>query len=193
MSYLKFDMAELGDDDALAGAPEGAEVFAKLVAAVADAWDERVVLLDFAHVAHATSSFLRESVLGFRTYCRAGRPNLYPVVANPNLKVLEEFETLLIPRGDAVVACETNAKGNVRTARVIGKLETKQRETLRAVLTMGKADAVTLSRKVDGGNTKATAWNNRLAALSAKGILRETQAGRAKVFQPVLEALIHGA
>ena len=54
--------------DALAGAPEGDQVLAKLISAVAEVWEVNVVLLDFAEVDHATSSFLRESVLNLLSY-----------------------------------------------------------------------------------------------------------------------------
>src|SRR5438045_2264084 len=88
--------------DVLAGSADGAVVLSKLIAAVSEIEDTEVVMLDFQHVQIATASFLRESVLGFRDYCRNSRPNLYPVVGNADLPVVEELEGLLRLRGDAV-------------------------------------------------------------------------------------------
>ena len=34
-----------------------------------------------------------------------------------------------------------------------------------------------------------TAWNNRLATLTAKGILMEFKSGKTKMFAPVMEAI----
>ncbi len=191
---IRIDVHELTDDheDVLAGATEGAEMLSRLISAVAEVTDVRVILLDFRHVHIATASFLRESVLGFRDYSRRSRVNLYPVLANANLRVMEELEGLLRDKGDAVVVCETTERGVVRAARVIGKLEEKQRVTLRAVLEVRRADAPTLSRRPGADLKTTTAWNNRLVSLVSKGILMETSAGRNKVYQPVLEVLTHG-
>lgn len=193
MPVQSVDILEVTDgEDTLAGATEGANALAKLISRVAEVSDTSVVLLDFRNVTIATSSFLREAVLGFRDYCRNSRPNLYPVISNANLKVREELDGLLRLKGDALVLCETNPKGNIATAVVVGKLEDKQRLTLRAVLKAGRTDAVSLSRQDRDGKLGPTAWNNRLTSLSAKGILRESQTGRVKVYEPVVEALSYG-
>src|SRR4051812_26958736 len=108
-----------GKEDILAGSADGAMVLSKLIETVAGVEATEVVVLDFRHVAIATSSFLRESVLGFRDYCRNSRPNLYPVVGNVDLKVMEELEGLLRLKGDAIVICQTIAHG-IKSARVLG-------------------------------------------------------------------------
>jgi hypothetical protein len=67
-------------------------------------------------------------------------------------------------------------------------LDEKQRVTLEAVVDAKEADAGTLQhrfRKSD--EIGITGWNNRLAALVAKGLLIETQKGRGKLYRPVLE------
>src|SRR5687768_8090030 len=100
---MKISFHEIEDgEDALAGAPEGANALAKLISRVANLAEIEVIELDFRDIAIATSSYLRESVLGFRDYCRKSRPHLYPVVANANLKVREELEGLLKLKGDAI-------------------------------------------------------------------------------------------
>ncbi len=186
------NMSELlGGEVILAGAAEGANALAKLIALVTKFVAPTTLLLDFRQINVATSSYLREAILGFRDYCRNSRPELYPVICNLGPKVREELEALLKLKGDALVAAEVNA-GRVITATVVGKLEEKQRITLLAVLHAKRADAVSLSRQDQQENLGPTAWNNRLASLSAKGILRETQAGRGKIYEPVVEALCYG-
>ena len=184
------DMVEASEgQDALAGSMEGAATLSRLIAKVASAVDTDVVLLDFRNVDVSTASFLREAVLGFRDYCRRSRPNLYPVVANAKRADIEELEVLL--GSDALVVCDLDAAGRPVNARVVGRLEEKQRDTLAAVLQARQVDASTLAGQADRNSRKMspTAWNNRLAALAAKGILIESRRGRGKVYRPVVEEL----
>jgi hypothetical protein len=187
------DVHELEDhEEILAGPQDGALMLSKLIEHVSGIQETMVVILDFRLIQVATSSYLREAVLGFRDYCRNSRPNLYPVVGNLGLKVFGELEFFLKERGDAIVVCETTNRGAIKAARVLGKLEEKQTETLKAVLAARKADAASLAKKFADDGTKATAWHNRLNALCAKGIIMETQDGRLKVYQPVVEELSYG-
>jgi hypothetical protein len=178
-------------EDVIAGASAGAQALSKLIEAVSEEYEIVVVVVDFKGVAVATASFLREAVLGFRDYCRNSRPNLYPVLANVGVKVREELDGLLQLKGDAVVVCDLNGGGHVKSAAIVGKLDPKQRITLAAVLKARRADASSLAAH-DRELKNPTAWNNRLASLAAKGILRETQTGRSKTYEPVVEALSYG-
>jgi hypothetical protein len=75
-------------------------------------------------------------------------------------------------------------------------LEDAQRRTLAAVLKAGATDASTLAGlpRQDGDPDKIgpTGWNNRLASLAAKGILRETRRGRTKTYRLTVEGLTLG-
>lgn len=178
-------------EDVLAGASAGAQALAALIGLIAELHEPTVVILDFQGVDVATASFLRECVLGFRDYCRNSRATLYPVLANLGVKVREELDGLLRLKGDAVVLCDLNSSGRIKNAAIAGTLDPKQQITLSAVLRAGKTDATTLAAK-DSELKNPTAWNNRLASLAAKGILRETQNGRSKLYEPVVEALSYG-
>lgn len=178
-------------EEILAGASAGAQALSKLIGVVSEEYGMTVVVLDFKEISVATASFLREAVLGFRDYCRNSRPNLYPVLANVGVKVREELDGLLQLKGDAVVVCDLNGSGNVKNAAIVGKLDPKQKITLAAVLKARRADATSLAAH-DRELKNPTAWNNRLASLAAKGILRETQTGRSKTYEPVVEALAYG-
>ncbi len=193
-----FSMHELGQVDqtgAVAGSEEGAATLSRLIArtAAVQPRETETLFLDFRDVDVATASWLRQAVLGFRDYCRRTRPDLYPVVANANEFVLEELGMLL--GSDAVVCCDLPARGEPRNPRLVGVLEDKQAETLRAVSEIREVDAATLTKMHEHGAKKIghTGWNNRLAGLASKGILMEVRRGRAKFYRPLFEEMSHGS
>lgn len=186
-------LRKLANDDVLAGAREGVAMLAKLIDGLGPAEDAQLVILDFHDIRVATGSYLRESVLGFRSYCRQRTPASAVVIANADPVVAEELRNLLNAAGDALVTCDLPASDVPRNGRVLGSLEEKQRATLDAVLRLGEADARALHEKFQRTETiGVTGWNNRLAALAEKGILIEEREGRAKRFRPVLKELQYG-
>ena len=190
---MQVKMIEIAEgQDAVAGSEEGAEALAKLIRQVSAIVDAGIVYLDFWGIEIATASWLRQAVVGFRDYCRGSRPNLYPAIANVNDKIVEELKVLL--RSDAVIVCDLAKDGTPRNARVIGRLEQKQEETLAAVLEVRQVDAASMARIAgpDSG-IGTTGWNNRLAALAGKGLLIESRRGRGKVYRPLFEELTYGS
>jgi len=186
MNNLIVSLFALMDNSAiLAGVPRGEEAFTRLVRTVTAAKGPTRVFLSFSNVDVATASFLRESALNFRTFCRGIRKDLYPVVANANRDITDELAAFLDLKGDAIVSCGLNDDGSTFDVRLLGRLEEKQKVALRAVIDAGEADARTLAKKYQ--DAEPTAWNNRLASLVAKGILVELRTGRAKSYKPVLE------
>ena len=172
----------------LAGAIPGKAMLAKVITAVSRPEKPEPVLLNFEHVETVTSSFLRESLLGFRDYCTKTQPDLYPVVANANEVILDELEFLLNLNGDALLTCELTKQGKVKSSRIVGRLNEKQQLTLNAVLEAREADAATLESKYrESEQIQITGWNNRLSSLVTKGVLMEIKKGRGKVYRPVLE------
>jgi hypothetical protein len=172
----------------LAGAIPGKNLLTKLITQISRKSEPEPLFLDLQHIEVATSSYLREGILAFRDYCINGRLNIYPVITNAQDTVLEELETLLEFRGDALISCNLDKKGNISSAKVLGVLEEKQEITLEAVLTNKIVDATTLANNPNNREQiGVTGWNNRLASLAAKGILMERKRGRVKLYQPVLE------
>jgi hypothetical protein len=183
------NMADLGRGDVLSGAASGREVFAELVKATAkELTDVTPVLLNFKCISVATSSFLRESVLAFRDAIRSRRSNFYPVIANANSDVTEEFEDLLSRRGGVLLACTTDGTRVIETT-LLGQLDPKQRLTFELVQKRRETDAGELMRDhSDGEQLKSpTAWNNRLAGLAALGVVAEVSHGRSKRYRPIFE------
>ncbi len=189
---MKIYMTAVGDAKVLAGAVQGRQALGKLIAQLPSEQDDSVVALDFEGIELATASFLRESVLGFRDYCRSAHSAIYPIVANANEQVLEELDALLAERADSMVSCIASGE-NFTGARVLGRLDPKLRRTLEAIIEAGEADAGELKEafaKTEDIGT--TGWNNRLAALAAKGVIMEIKFGRGKRYRPVVEGLSSG-
>lgn len=173
--------------DPAAGAGAGKLFFGKLVSLIERQPSPTVLFLDFRGVAVATGSFIRESLLAFRDYCGSSQSNIYPIIANASQDILDELEFMFSKMKDAFVVCALDDTGRATDGRIVGTLEEKQLETLKAVLASGEVDASVLASKDPESTLGVTAWNNRLAALAAKRILVENRRGRAKQYSPVIE------
>lgn len=185
---MNYSMRALATSTILSGAILGRRVFTALIEDAPLSETSTLVFLDFDGVEVATSSFLRESVLKFRDTCSQSMPHLYPVVANPNESVLEELQFFINERSDAIWCCGYGSDGEVFNPRILGlsKLEDGQRATLDLVAKLHRASAPMLHKAES--SVQATAWNNRLNALSSKRLLIEQREGKVKFFSPVLEA-----
>jgi hypothetical protein len=190
---LRFLVRPLAGDETLGGSENGARLLANMIPRIAASKQSSgPVFLDFDGIRIATASFLRECVLGLRSYCQHNRPGLHVVVANAHPVVVEELHFLLTRLRDALPSCRLDARGAVSEARILGVLDEKQAVTLQAIVELGGADARTLTQKVAKERIGITGWNNRLAALAGKGLVMETRSGRAKIYRPILEGLSHG-
>ena len=184
MSDISFSIFELSKRQrVLAGAQGGRRLLASLIGQGVSAPDPTRCFLNFKRIDVATISFLREGVLGFRDYARSSMLNLYPIVSNAAPAVIEELAFYLDARADAMWVCETDSRHSLGQARLVGKLETVQDQTLRLVCRLGTVEVPTLAAQ--DSSVGATAWNNRLAALVAKGLVIERRNGKTKNFTPV--------
>lgn len=185
---MRIDMCALGGGTVLAGALNGKAAFNRLLAETAgEPSRPEPVFIDFSNVEVATASYLRESVLAFRDLVRGRRSTFYPVIANANDVVRDELAELMRARGDVLMACALDADGVVADAGLVGDLDPKQRITFDLVHEHGETDAGELMRAYgeSEGLKHTTAWNNRLAALAARGLLVEVSQGRAKRYRPL--------
>jgi hypothetical protein len=173
------------------GAQQGRLVLSRLIAQTEPRGVPTVAYLDFDGIEVATSSFLRESVVGFKEYCRKQQPSIYPVVANAGDAVREELQFFLKSQGDAMWACALTSDGAWSQAGVLGRasLDPGQLEAFDAVCARKGKTATELKNQADGpdSNIGVTGWNNRLAALSMRGLVIEHKVGKAKSFTAVLE------
>jgi hypothetical protein len=173
----------------LAGSAMGRQMLALLIGETGAITSPAVAYLDFAGVDIATGSFLREAVLGFRDFSRNAIGALYPVVANANAMIEEELSLYLRDRSDAIWACSLHEDGSAHDARILGELDSAQMDILTLISEHGRISAPELAKLRPEEGIGATAWNNRLAALTAKGILMELRQGKTKLFTPLLETI----
>jgi len=187
---MRIYMQEIGGSTSLAGAPRGQAALTKLIAAIgADATKAQPLFFDFAGIEVATASYLLQSVLACRDFVRSQRPSYYPVIANANDDVKDELLVLMKARREVVMACALDDDGGVSGVALLGELEPAQKTTYELVKEHGETDAGALMEKYgEREKTKhATAWNNRLAALAALGLVVEESRGRAKRYRPLFE------
>lgn len=192
---MRISISELEHDEkVLSGNGRGALLMASLIREVGElagpgstGGEPEPLFLDFAGIDVATSSYLRAGVIGFRDYCRTAGLRFYPVVANAVRDVLDDFAIVLEQLGDGFLICDLDKREKPVNARVLGRLEGKQQITLDAVISLGETDAARLAEAFKDERIGVTGWNNRLAALVARGLLMETRKGRGKVYRPVLE------
>lgn len=181
-----FDMT---NSEVCAGAQPGRALLARLIAACGGSpAAAEPVFIDFKSVDVATASFLRESVLALRTLLRGRKANYYPVVANANALIADEFEILLAPERNALLACTLENDGIVTNVHLLGRLEDKQHRVFEMVESRGETDAGELQQDFGASEgVQQTAWNNRLAALAGLGLIVEISRGRAKRYRVLLK------
>jgi hypothetical protein len=173
----------------LAGSAMGRQMLAQMIEKTSPMSEPTVAFLDFANVDIATGSFLREAVMGFRDFCRNASGMIYPVVANANATIEEELATYLRGRNDAIWACSLDSESHATNPRILGELDSGQMSTIQIIGRHHPISAPELAKLRPDDNIGTTAWNNRLATLAAKGMLKEVRNGRAKLFSPVMETI----
>ena len=172
----------------LAGAALGRRVFSSWVGCIERYPEPHTVYLDFSGVEVATASFLRESVFAFRDHCRRAAPMLYPVLANLSEPVEDEVEFLATETAEAIWRCDLKQgdSSSPSNSRLIGRnlLDVGQERALSYIENHGEASAPDIARTLSD-TVGTTAWNNRLASLSEKGLVVELRKGKVKVFRSV--------
>jgi hypothetical protein len=186
---IKIRVQEVSGKKVLSGAAAGQAIFPKLVAKLGEEKQPATVAVDFSGIDVVTASCFREAFRAFRDYVRRSRE--CPVIfTNATESILEEAQLLADHLGDAFVFAELRGKV-ISAGIVIGRLEDKQVLTLKLLSNLGEADARQVQEK-SGENTGTTVWNNRLSALSSKGLLSERSEGRTKYYRPVIARLAYG-
>jgi hypothetical protein len=189
---MRLAMNEYGAGGMLAGSIAGKRVFADLVARTRVPTRPELCFVDFRDITVVTSSFLRDGAVAYRNHCRSSWPFLYPVAANLVSAVREEFQTWLNQTNDAMVVCDLADDETPSNVAMLGIIDGKQLVALRGVVSLGETDVATLALHV-GEDVAPTAWNNRLGALVAKGLVMElSSGGRNKRYRPILEGLSYG-
>lgn len=192
---MRISLIQLSDSPVLAGAVNGKIAFGEIIKCInEDTPVPQPLFLDFRGIDVATASYVRESVFSLKTYLRARGSFYYPVVANANADVWDEISVIASAKNDVIVTCDLSDDGTVTQAELIGSLDPKQQMTFELVLKFGQVDANYLMEQFgEAEKTKnTTAWNNRLANLASRGIIREYTKGRSKYYRPLLMERANG-
>jgi hypothetical protein len=175
----------------LIGATAGkraAPALAKAVAALpATTW----LAFDFSAIDMVSASAAREAFLGQVMDDLLERGTL-PVFVALNQEALEEVSFAAEAVKRPLVAAKKLEDGQPVGLKVLGGIEPKQLESLRLVAQLGETDAKTAHEANGGTDTGVTAWNNRLATLSALGLLTERKYGKTKYYSLTLKGLVDG-
>ena len=187
---IRFPMLRIASNRVtLAGSAMGRQMLATLIGETKPVTEPTVAYIDFAGIDIATGSFLREAVLGVRDFRRNAIGALYPVVANANAVIEEELSDYLKDRNDAIWACSLDSAELASQPHILGALDAAHQTTLKLLLEHRLISAPELARLRPNEGIGVTAWSNRLATLTAKGIAMEFKSGKGKSFAPVMEAI----
>jgi len=175
----------------LIGVTAGKKAAQALSEAVAGAPVTPWLAFDFSDVDMVSASAAREAFLGKLMDDLLERGTL-PVFVGLNAEALDEVSFAAQAVKRPVVAAHKFSEGQPVGLQVLGGIEPKQLETLRAVAQLGETDAKTAHQEASGADTGVTAWNNRLATLSALGLLTERKSGKTKYYSLTLKGLVDG-
>ncbi|NKM22030.1 hypothetical protein GFM01_30565 [Rhizobium laguerreae] len=192
---MRISLMQISDDAVLAGAMNGKVAFAEMIKTIPDeALVPQPLFLDFGSIQVATASYLRESVFALKSYLRSRNSSFYPVIANANPEVWDELSVIASAKNDAIVTCTLSDEGDATSIDLLGNLDPKQQMTFDLVLKFDEVDANSLMEQFgESEKTKGTtAWNNRLASLASRGIIREFTKGRSKFYRPLLMESMNG-
>jgi len=174
------------NDEVLAGSSAGRQM-SNTLWKLAKSTDPGLFILDCAGIEVATSSFMREAIIGFRNSIRRDRPDLYPALSNLSPEVEEELLGLLNQMGEAFWVFDIS-HGSVKKHRLVGRIDAKLKEALELIERGEGHDATTLWKSTNSTESVGvTAWNNRLANLSKQGLVFEHKVGKQKYFHPLYE------
>ena len=186
-----FNIAKKLKKKFLQGRPLGRKHFPELCALLTQIPEGETILLDFNEIEIVTGSWINEALVPLLDWMTDQRNDLFLVIVNFNSKWHDELQMV----AEWTHKCFLVAKGKKlpSSAKLIGRLDVGQRQTLEAVLQVSEATGAGLERHKPDTGVKATAWNNRLKDLNRKRLLRREKRGREQVYSPVIsEVTIDG-
>lgn len=183
-----FDIAKELDEEFLQGRPLGRKHFPELCALATQIPVGGVVLLDFNSVEMVTGSWINEALVPLLDWMSDQRNDLFPVILNFSDDWIDELQMV----AEWTHTCFLVSKGKKlpKKARLAGKLDVGQRETLNVVALASGISGAELERLHPDAGVKATAWNNRLKDLYQKRLLRREKRGREQIYSPVVSEVV---
>lgn len=190
---IVLDIKELYGQPILAGAGNGQEFLSILIGRLPNDRQSILVALDLRRVDIVTASFFRTAFRALRDYVRSMSVGSL-VFMNANNTTREEIELYADSTNDVFILAAFDKQGEIETPRLAGRIDDKQARALQALLDYGEAHAAELCTNMpEVPPVSPSAWNNRLTALAAKGIVIERSEGRLKKYRPILGGIRYGA
>lgn len=161
--------------EVLAGRLAGEFLKQELDACLRETARGALVLVDFAGVAHMTSSYF---LGGLEWLWTMRNSDFFPVVINADAEVAEEIE--LVARARGLKPLLGSSEDGVVTGAEPLNIEEEELRTFRQVEHLGEATAADLYRL--NPRIQPTGWSNRLALLYEARLLRRRKEGRQLVY-----------
>ena len=142
---------------------------------LADARQGDTIVLDFRGVENVTGSWFNTLLVLLFDLAKNEQNDWFIILTNLGGEFVEELELVAEHNHQCYLVGDTD--GDVpEIASVVGRLDVAQRATLRSVVKLGQATGAELAQKLEDGNVKATAWNNRLRDLYEKATATAAEA-----------------
>lgn len=152
--------------------------------------DGEVLVLDFDGIEFVTGSYVKATLLALLELGRKsalreeGGLNVFLLVANAGDEVLGEIHDVMVANGAQVLSVASTS--TMRRARLLGRLDAALDAALRAIAKHPLATATQL-KEANTEAVSATAWNNRMADLLDRRLVRRRRAGRQNFFVPLAD------
>jgi len=191
----------------LSTATLGQEHYSNLIGIVADKIQTdgpgALVGIDLSNLPEATASYIKAvALLPFLAGMKFAMPsldltgmapdsaalqplNVFPVFLNPSADWTSGLDAVFGREGFCCVVADAVENDTVPRARILGHADRAVLQTLQAVRNHTEIRASELHAATDEGIT-VTAWNNRLADLWTRRLIRRTRAGNSWKYQPFL-------
>jgi hypothetical protein len=161
----------------------------RILTAAAGVAEGDIVVLDFAGIESASASYLKRLLNPF--FDRADGPEglgreIAPVVMNTAAAdLVEDLEDYLAGKRRVLIVAH-EADGQLRLARLLGRLDGAAAETFAELAELKETTALQLFEHHRGRTTNQTAWNNRLVQLVELRVARRRRDGRFWIYQPTV-------
>ena len=164
----------------LIGRTLGTQHFATFAGELESAEPGQIVEFDFDHVEVVTASWIVGAFVPLMRLSAESRIDSYPVLCGVDGDLRDDFEFVSEQTGQPYVDwCPRNRRSK---AKLIGRLESQERETLKAVAVSEEATGADLKRSMPDVSVSASGWNNRLRDLHQKRLLRRRTEGRRQLY-----------
>lgn len=191
---MRIAIKQLTNTTHLAGATNGEQHLRAIVERLEA--DDETVLLDFAGIESATSSYLKAVLFTFfgaaqHREAGASDKSAFPVLVGLSDVVREEVLYLASFAARPFVEGLKVRGDEVLVAALHGKLDRALEATLTALLVKRTATATELCAAA-GNEPAITAWNNRLADLYAKRLVKRRRVGKQWIYEPITREFKNG-